>query len=300
METLAGPGTDVPKGRPRDPGGGLVRFESERIPGKGRGKHLGFPTINLRIPEGLELDYGIYACWVHAGGRAYPAALHYGPVPVFDQDEPSLEVHLLDTSLDEPPAVLHVEVVRWLRPVQDFPSPESLRAQMEQDVDACRRALGLDGDPPDRVAAELRRRGVDVRIHRFHRSTRTAQEAAQALGTTPERIVKSLVFLADGKPVLVLVSGAHRVSAAKLATVTGAARVRAADAQTVERVTGFPAGAVPPVGHTTQLPVYMDRALLEAEVVYAGAGAPDALFAVRPEDLRRAAAATLADLREGP
>lgn len=275
-----------------------MRFESERVPGKGRGRQLGFPTMNLRIPENLQLEYGIYACWVQAGDRTYPGALHYGPVPVFGEADPSLEVHLLDSAPEDTPPVLRVEVVRWIRPVQSFPSPEALRAQMEQDVAACRRALGLEGEGPDRVAAELRRRGVGVRVHRFGQSTRTAQEAAQALGTTPERIVKSVLFLADGDPVLVLVSGAHRVSPAKLAQATGARRVRAADADTVARITGFPAGAVPPVGHPTRLPVYMDRALVEADLLYAGAGAPDALFEIRPEDLRRVTSAEVVDLHE--
>ncbi len=276
----------------------LAQFEAERVPGKGRGKRLGFPTINLRIPAGLGLEYGIYACWVQVGDRAYPAALHYGPVPVFGEEEPSLEVHLLDSALEDPPHSLRVEVVQWVRPVQDFPSPDALRVQMERDVEACRRALGLEGDPPQRVAAELRRRGVVVRVHRFGQSTRTAQEAARALGTTPDRIVKSVLFLADDHPVLVLVSGAHRVSPSKLAGATASRRVRAADPQTVARITGFPAGAVPPVGLAAELPVYMDRALLEADRVYAGAGAPDALFEIRPEDLRRITGAQVADLHE--
>ncbi len=276
----------------------LVRFEAKCVRGKGRGKQLGFPTINLRVPDGLPLDYGIYACWVEAGGRRYPAALHYGPVPVFGQAEASLEVHLLDTTVDHPPDAVRVGVVRWIRPVQDFPSPEALRKQMEQDVQACRQALGLADDPPGRVADHLRRRGVAVHLHRFPQSTRTAQEAAQALGISADRIVKSLVFLADDRPVLVLVSGAHRVSTAKLAQVAGARRVRPADPATVARVTGFSAGAVPPVGLATELPVYMDRALLSCEVVYAGAGAPNALFAVRPEDLQGATSAQVADLCE--
>ncbi len=276
----------------------VVRFVTEPVPGKGRGKRLGFPTINLRIPENLPLEYGIYACWVQAADRTYPGALHYGPVPVFGETQPSLEVHLLDSAPPQAFSVLQVEVVRWIRPVQDFPSPEALRAQIQRDVDDCRKALGLDGDPPDRVASELRRRGVAVRVHRFRQSTRTAQEAAQAVGTTPERIVKSILFLADGHPVLVLVSGAHRVSLAKLAQVTGSRTVQVADPDTVARITGFPAGAVPPVGHATHLPVYMDRALLEADRLYAGAGTTDALFEILPQDLRDVTSAQVADLHE--
>lgn len=275
-----------------------VRFSSQRVPGKGRGRQLGFPTVNLRVPEGLQLPHGIYAGWARIGGRTYPAALHYGPVPAFGEGEPSLEVHVLDHVLDSTPESVEVEVVRWIRPVLAFDSPEDLRAQIERDLDACRQALGLSADPVERVASELRRRGASFQLHRFGQSTRTAREAARALGTTPDRIVKSLLFLADGKPVLVLASGAHRVSADKLAQACGAARVHPADPETVARLTGFPAGAVAPVGHATPLPVLMDDALLAQDVVYAGAGAPDTLVALPPQDLRRVTDARVLDLRE--
>jgi Cys-tRNA(Pro) deacylase len=255
--------------------------------------------VNLRVPAGLKLPHGIYACWVRIGYRTYPAALHYGPVPAFGEDEPSLEVHVLDHVLDRPPESVEVEVVRWIRPVLSFDSPEGLRAQIEQDLEVCRQALGLSADPTDRVVEQLRRAGVRSQLHRFARSTRTAREAAEALGTTPDRIVKSLVFLADGQPVLVLVSGAHRVSAEKLAAAAGARRVRPADPDTVARLTGFPAGAVPPVGHATPLPVFIDDALLGPGLVYAGAGAPDALVALSPRELQAATGARVAELREG-
>ncbi|MCS7234478.1 MAG: YbaK/EbsC family protein [Armatimonadota bacterium] len=277
-----------------------MRFRAERVPGKGRGKQLGFPTVNLRIPDGLQIPHGIYACWVRIGAQTYPAAMHFGPVPAFGEADPSLEIHVLDRVLESTPEWVEVEVVRWIRPVQDFDSPEALRAQIQQDLVACREALGVAADPTERVAAHLRRLGVPFHVHRFDRSTRTAREAAQTLGTTPDRIVKSLLFLADGNPVLVLVSGSHRVSTEKLARACGANRVRPADPETVVRVTGFPAGAVAPVGHATPLPVMMDDALLTADVVYAGAGAPDALVALPPEHLRRVTAARVLDLREEP
>jgi len=268
------------------------------VPGKGRGRELGFPTVNLRAPENLQLRHGIYACWVRMGGVVYPAALHYGPVLAFGEEDPSLEVHVLDHLLDFTPDRVEVEVVRWIRPVQAFDSPDQLREQIQRDLEACREALGKEGDPVARPARELQRRGVSFELRHFARSTRTAQEAAEAVGASPDRIVKSLLFLADGEPVLVLVSGAHRVSREKLARVTGASRVRPADAETVARVTGFPAGSVPPVGHATPIRVFMDQALLGLDLVYTGAGAPQALFALHPEDLPRATGATVADLRE--
>lgn len=277
-----------------------VRFRSERVPGKGRGQQLGFPTVNLRIPEGLQLPHGIYAGWARIAGRTYPAALHYGPVPAFGEVEPSLEVHVLDHVLDTTPESVEVEVVRWIRPVLTFDSPEDLRAQIERDLDACREALGLMADPVSRVATELRRKNVPFRLHRFSQSTRTALEAARALGTTPDRIVKSVLFLADGQPVLALVSGAHRVSTDKLARACGADRVRAADPETVARLTGFPAGAVPPVGHVTPVLVFMDDALLVPDLVYAGAGDPNTLVAISPQDLLRVTSARVVELREAP
>ncbi|MER3457089.1 MAG: hypothetical protein C4304_09480 [candidate division GAL15 bacterium] len=277
-----------------------IRFQAQRIRGKGRGKALGFPTVNLKIPQGLQLPHGIYACWVRIEGRSHPAALHYGPVPAFGEEEPSLEVHLLDCELPAPPPSVEVEVVRWIRPVLAFDSPDALRAQIAQDVRACREALGLVTDPAAGVALELQRRGVRVELHRFGRSTRTAREAAEALGTSPQRIVKSLLFLADGRPVLALVSGAHRVSPDKLATAAGARRVWPADPDTVARITGFPAGAVPPVGHAQPLPVFMDEALLHADLVYAGAGSPDALLAIAPGQLRALTGAQVVDLKDAP
>ncbi|MDR7438452.1 MAG: YbaK/EbsC family protein [Armatimonadota bacterium] len=269
------------------------------IPGKGRGRHLGFPTLNLHIPPDLRLAPGIYACWVRTGQAVYAGALHFGPVPVFGEEDPSLEVHLLDVELKDPPTEVSVEIVRFLRPVQAFDSPEALARQMEEDVKRARAILEADRGVQQVVAA-LTRYGLSPRILRFPQGTRTAQEAAAALGTTPRQIVKSLVFLADGEPLLVLISGAHRVSWKKLREATNSRAVRSADPQTVQRTTGFPVGAVPPVGLASEIPVYMDEALLHHEEVYAGAGAPDALFAISPSDLRRITGARVADLKQEP
>ncbi|MDR5682610.1 MAG: YbaK/EbsC family protein [Armatimonadota bacterium] len=279
----------------------VARFATIPVRGKGRGRDLGFPTLNLHIPADLTIEPGIYAARVQIEGRTYEAALHYGPVPAFGEDEPSLEVHLLDTALEATPNRVEVEVVRYLRPVRWFETPQALSAQIAEDVQRSREVLGgmYDHDTATRrVAEEMARRGVRIEVLRFLGGTRTVQEAADAIGTSPERITKTLVFLADGRPVLVLASGANRVSRAKLAAVAGAGQVRTADAQTVERTTGFPVGAIPPVGHTTPLPTYIDQDLLRHEVVYAGAGAPDAMFAVAPEDLVRATGARVVDLRE--
>lgn len=148
----------------------------------------------------------------------------------------------------------------------------------------------------ERVAEALRAQGVSPDILEFPHSTRTAEEAARAVGTTLGQIVKSLVFLADGSPVLVLVSGANRVDLVKLARTCGAHEVRRASADDVRRHTGFAIGGVPPVGHTTPIATYLDRDLLQYEVVYAAAGTPTAVFAAAPARLQALTNAVVADL----
>ena len=150
----------------------------------------------------------------------------------------------------------------------------------------------------ERVASALRQAGVDAQILEFPQSTRTARDAAAAVGTTVAQIVKSLVFLAGGRPVLVLGSGANRVDGAKLAAAAGVVRVAKADAELVRDVTGFAIGGVPPVGHRSTLPVYLDRDLMAFDVVYASGGTPNTVFPIAPRELARLTAATVADLRE--
>lgn len=150
----------------------------------------------------------------------------------------------------------------------------------------------------DRVAEALRSRGIAVDIREFPEGTRTAEQAAAAIGTSVGQIVKSLVFLADGKPVLVLASGANRVDLIKLAGACGGHAVRRADADTVRRVTGFVIGGVPPLGHAEPLTALLDRDLLQYEMVYAAAGTPHAIFAVDPRVLQAVTGAIVADLRE--
>jgi Cys-tRNA(Pro) deacylase len=148
----------------------------------------------------------------------------------------------------------------------------------------------------DRVVEALRAGGITPDVREFPQSTRTAEEAAAAVGTTLGQIVKSLVFFADSSPVLVLVSGANRVDPAKLAAACGAQAVRRASADDVHRATGFAIGGVPPVGHARPLPTYLDRDLLQYDVVYASAGTHTAVFAIAPARLQALTAATPADV----
>lgn len=154
--------------------------------------------------------------------------------------------------------------------------------------------------PPSsqRVAEAARDLGLEIELREFPEGTRTAEDAARAIGVDVGQIVKSLVFLADGRPVLCLVSGPNRLDAGRLAVVTGAPQVRRASADEVERATGFAIGGVPPFGHKRRLPVYCDRDLLAYDVVWAAAGTPKAVFAVEPQRLVQACGATVADLKE--
>lgn len=146
-----------------------------------------------------------------------------------------------------------------------------------------------------KVQEALQERGVRAEIIEFAESTRTAQEAAAAIGTNVAQIVKSLLFAAAGHPVLALVSGANRLDVNKLAALAGDP-VERPSAQFVKELTGFAIGGVPPVGHPTPLVTFMDQDLLRWDVVYAAAGTPSTIFAIDPRKLQLITGATVADL----
>jgi len=149
----------------------------------------------------------------------------------------------------------------------------------------------------ERVAAALRAEGLPNSVREFPQSTRTAQDAADAIGTSIAQIVKSLVFIADGTSVLALVSGANRVDPQKLAAAASARTVEKADADLVRRVTGFAVGGVPPLGHDNPLPVYVDQDLMAFPIVYAAAGTPSAIFEIDPRVLVRITNGQVIELR---
>ena len=107
----------------------------------------------------------------------------------------------------------------------------------------------------ERVAAAAAAAGLNIEIRRFPEGTRTAEDAARAVGCAVGQIVKSLVFLADGRPVVALVSGADRLDPRRLAETFGATTVERADGDTVRAATGYAIGGVPPFGHTSTVPV---------------------------------------------
>ncbi|MFA7191985.1 MAG: riboflavin kinase [Candidatus Paceibacterota bacterium] len=120
-------------------------FQSRHIKGIGRGKNLGFPTINLTIPEEIMLEEGIYAAWVDIGGRAYKGALHFGPVPTFGEKESQLEVYLIDVTDDNFPNTdgldIEVDIVEYIRDIQMFDETVDLVEQIARDVEKVNRIL---------------------------------------------------------------------------------------------------------------------------------------------------------------
>ena len=147
-----------------------------------------------------------------------------------------------------------------------------------------------------RVVAAAAKAGLTIQVERFPEGTRTAADAARAVGCDVAQIVKSLVFMADGEPVLALLSGADRLDPELLATALGAKVVRRADGDEARTATGFAIGGVPPIGHHRPLTVLMDGHLLAHDVVWAAAGLPDAVFKVSPRALLAAAGARVAAL----
>jgi prolyl-tRNA editing enzyme YbaK/EbsC (Cys-tRNA(Pro) deacylase) len=135
----------------------------------------------------------------------------------------------------------------------------------------------------DRLAECARDLGLEVRPTRLDSSTRTVKDAAAAVGCAESEIAKSIVFVADGDPVVCVASGRHRIDLDKLADALDVAEVRQAAADEVRAATGFAIGGVPPFGH--DLPVLFDEALLEHERVWAAAGDPHSLFCVDPRKL---------------
>jgi riboflavin kinase/FMN adenylyltransferase len=126
--------------------GKLVRLKV--VPGTGRGQRIGVPTLNLAIPQDFGLEPGVYACWArfYFGFTKRPSAammgvVHYGPTPVFDEDQYSLEVHLIDQKGPFYPEEIELKIEGFIRPVKSFPDIPSLVAQIEQDVKETRRAL---------------------------------------------------------------------------------------------------------------------------------------------------------------
>ena len=151
-----------------------------------------------------------------------------------------------------------------------------------------------------RVLAAATAAGLALEVRHFPDRTATAQQAAEAVGVGVGQIVKSLIFAVDGAPVVALVSGSNRLDEARLAAAAGGATVGRVDAEAARAATGFPIGGVPPFGHVSPLPVFVDEDLLAYEVLWAAAGTPHDNFPISPADLVRVSAGVVCTLRPDP
>jgi len=148
-----------------------------------------------------------------------------------------------------------------------------------------------------RVVSAAKERGLDIDTKRFPEGTKTAADAAAAIGVTVGQIVKSLVFGVDGEIVMALVSGSNQLDEKKLALAAGGAKCARVDADAVREATGFPIGGVPPFGHTTQLRVFVDPDLMQYDEVWAAAGTWNDNFGANPNDIVRVAGGVVTELK---
>lgn len=140
--------------------------------------------------------------------------------------------------------------------------------------------------------------GLAIEVREMDQPTRTAEEAASACGVTVGQIVKSLVFsgATSGKPYLLLVSGSNRVDEAAVARHLGE-ELKRPDGKSVRDLTGYAIGGIPPFGHATKLATYIDRDLMQYDVIWAAAGTPKAVFRTEPGKLRDASQAVVIDVK---
>jgi prolyl-tRNA editing enzyme YbaK/EbsC (Cys-tRNA(Pro) deacylase) len=150
----------------------------------------------------------------------------------------------------------------------------------------------------ERFEQAVRSAGLSVEIRRFPAGTRTAADAAKAVGCEIGQIVKSLVFVGDGEAFLALTSGENRADPARLAGVLNATEVRRASADEAREATGFAIGGTPPFGHPRPLQVLVDRDLLGYDLLWAAAGTPDSVFPIAPEQLVAVSGGRVADFKE--
>jgi prolyl-tRNA editing enzyme YbaK/EbsC (Cys-tRNA(Pro) deacylase) len=141
---------------------------------------------------------------------------------------------------------------------------------------------------------------IEAEIIFLEEETRTVAEAAAVLGVDADQIIKSLLFLADGEPVLVINNGVARVAWKRLADYLGVSRrrLKTADSETVLAITGYPVGAVPPFGHKTKLRTVVAAAVYEQQIIYGGGGEIHALMQLTTDELQRVVGGETAVIKE--
>lgn len=150
-----------------------------------------------------------------------------------------------------------------------------------------------------RVVEAAAQRGLTIQPRQFPEGTKTALDAAAAIGVDVGQIVKSLIFAVDGNVVLAYVSGANQLDEKKLAAAAGGTKCARVDADVVREATGFPIGGVPPFGHKTRLRVFIDPDLLEWPEVWAAAGTWNDVFGIEPYKLVEASGGAITVLKRG-
>ena len=148
-----------------------------------------------------------------------------------------------------------------------------------------------------RVVEAGRALGLTITTRRFPEGTKTAQDAATAIGVKVGQIVKSLVFAVDGEIVMAYVSGANQLDEKKLASAAGGSKCSRVDADAVREATGFPIGGVPPFGFEKKLRIFIDPDLLQYDEVWAAAGTWNDVFRITPNDLVLASGGAVTDLK---
>ena len=148
-----------------------------------------------------------------------------------------------------------------------------------------------------RVREAARMLGLEIEVRTFPEGTKTAADAAAAIGVDVGQIVKSLVFAVDGEIVMAYVSGANQLDERKLAAAAGGRKAGRVDADAVRAATGYPIGGVPPFGHATELRVFIDPDLLTWPEVWAAAGTWNDVFGIEPHQLVEASGGLVVDLK---
>ena len=148
-----------------------------------------------------------------------------------------------------------------------------------------------------KVTAAAAAAGLSIETRKFPEGTKTALDAANAIGVTLGQIVKSLIFAVDGEVVLALVSGSNQLDEKKLALAAGGNMCARVDADIVRQATGFAIGGVPPLGLATQMRVFIDPDLLQYDEVWAAAGTWNDVFAINPASLAQVCGGVIVDLR---
>ncbi len=153
-------------------------------------------------------------------------------------------------------------------------------------------------DPVEKVRAFLEEAGYEGKIFHSEETIRTVDDASRSVGAPPEEILKTIVLLADGEPVLALMSGPNRIDLKKIKTLLGAKRVSMARPEWVMDYSGFEVGGVPPVGFPSMPRAFLDEDLFRFGTVWAAAGTDHSFFPVSPDSLRSYTEGEKADIRK--